>query len=56
MITDVEIGRDPGGNTDFGQLMMDVLRRAEAGEYIRIVSHGVPVARIMPPRTSSNAE
>lgn len=45
---DMEIGRSPGGDTDFGQYIANAIRSAEAGRHIRLLLHGKPVARIIP--------
>jgi len=47
---DLEIGRDPGGNTDFGQYILQAIRAARDGRRTRIVMHGTPVATISPYR------
>ena len=48
-IRDLEIGRDPGGNTDFGKYMLDAIRAAGHGQVFRITRHGREVARLVPP-------
>lgn len=44
----LEIGRDPGGNTDWGQYILDAIHAASAGKRFLITSHGQPVARLTP--------
>lgn len=47
-MTDLEIGRDPGGNTDWGQYIADAIRAAQSGQQIRLTSHGNPVVLLTP--------
>jgi antitoxin (DNA-binding transcriptional repressor) of toxin-antitoxin stability system len=46
---DLETGRDPGGNTDFGQYVLAAIRAAEAGCWFRVTLHGRAIAMIVPP-------
>jgi antitoxin (DNA-binding transcriptional repressor) of toxin-antitoxin stability system len=46
---ELEIGRDPAGDTDFGDYVMQALRAAEGGQRIRVTRHGQVIARIEPP-------
>ena len=44
----LETGRDPGGNTDFGQYALNAIKAARSGRETEVLLHGRPVAMIIP--------